>query len=194
MEELLLDTARDPEWVEDMARAHVDLVIAILEHCGELRVKPDGILLAEDLGCNSGPLFSPRSWDRIFRPHMERLGESLRRAGITFWMHSDGKIELYLERLIEVGVEVLNPLDVQAGMDAPLLRQRLGKRLAFHGNISTRAMAGTRGKLEEELARKIPLAREGGFIMHSDHSVPPDVSFEQYAWMQRRAQEIFEGR
>ena len=83
------------------------------------------------------------------------------------------------------------PLEVQAGLDTVELRGRLGENLAFYGNISARSMAGPREKLEAELLRKIPLARQGGYIMHSDHSVPPDVSFEQFSWMQRRAQEIF---
>ncbi len=194
MERLLVDLLDDPDWVEEMAATHVDLAIATLRRCLELGARPDGILWAEDLGCNSGPLFSPRSWDAIFRPHSARLGEFLRASSVDFWMHSDGKIDRYLERLIEVGVQVLNPLEVKAGMDAVELRRRLGEELAFYGNISATAMAGPREALELELARKVPLAREGGFILHSDHSVPPEVSFEAFSWLQRRAQEIFEGR
>jgi uroporphyrinogen decarboxylase len=149
--------------------------------------------LAEDLGHTTGPLFSPTSWDEIFKSHYLCFGEYLEKQGIDFWMHSDGRIHDYIDRFIEVGVKVVNPLEVKAGMDAVKLRKRYGKRLSFYGNISARAMAGSREDMEKELSRKIPLAREGGFIMHSDHSVPPQVSFERFCWMQRRAQEIFRG-
>ena len=72
------------------------------------------------------------------------------------------------------------------------LRKRYGNKLAFYGNISVQNMAGSREQLEQELKRKIPLAVDGGYILHSDHSVPPEVSFNQFCWMQKRAQEIFD--
>jgi len=194
MEALLMDLVDDPEWVEEMAAVHVDLVIDVVRHGAALGARPDGLLLAEDLGSTAGPLFSPRTWDALFRPHFERLASALREEEIDFWVHSDGRIDEFVERFVDVGVQVLNPLEVKAGMDAVELRRRVGDRLAFHGNISARAMAGPRDALEAELERKIPLARQGGFLMHSDHSVPPDVGYEQFAWMQRRAQEIFEAR
>ena len=193
MEARLVALILAPEWVQELASAHVALVVEIVRRCAALGARPDGLLLAEDLGSTAGPLFSPRTWDAVFGPSFGRLGSALRELGIDFWVHSDGRIEAYLERFLDVGVQVLNPLEVKASMDAVELRRRLGPRLAFYGNIDARAMAGPRDALEAELARKIPLAREGGYILHSDHSVPPDVGYERFAWMQRRAQEIFEG-
>jgi len=193
LEASLMDLVEDPDWVGEMVAVYVDLLLATVERCCALGAVPDGLFLAEDLGCTTGPLFSPRSWDELFRAHLARLGALLRERGIAFWMHSDGRIHPYLDRLIEVGVQVLNPLEVKAGMDAVELRARYGQNLAFYGGISARAMAAGRDELEAELCSKVPLGREGGYILHSDHSVPPDVGYEQFVWMQRRAQEIFEG-
>jgi len=192
MENLLMDLIEEPDWIAEMIGTYVDLLTATLDRCHALGAVPDGIFLAEDLGCSSGPLFSPRTWDALFRPRLEAFGEFLRQRGIAFWMHSDGRIQPYIDRLIEIGVQVLNPLEVKAGMDSVELRARYGRNLAFYGGISAQAMASGRAELELELQRKVPLAREGGYILHSDHSVPPDVSYEQFSWMQRRAQEIFE--
>ena len=191
MEALLMDVVLAPDWIEEMAKIHVDLLIAVMEKCLALGAKPDGIWWAEDLGANSGPLFSPRAWDKLLRPHYARFGEFLRRHGIDFWMHSDGRIHSYIDRLIDVGVQCLNPLQVQAGMDAVELRGQYGTRLAFYGGISAQVMAGPRPELEAVLQRIIPMARKGGYIMHSDHSAPPDISFEQFSRMQKRAEEIF---
>ena len=191
MEALLMDFALTPDWIEEMAQVHVDLLMAVMERCIALGAKPDGIWWAEDLGANSGPLFSPKSWDTLLGLHYARFGDFLRHHGIDFWMHSDGRIHSYLERLIDVGVQCLNPLQVQAGMDAVALRREFGDRLAFYGGISAQAMAGPRVELGAVLERIIPIARDGGYIMHSDHSVPPDVSFEQFCWLQKRAEEIF---
>jgi uroporphyrinogen decarboxylase len=193
MEELLVDSVQDPGWVDEMGAVHVDLVVDILKRCLDLGARPDGILWAEDLGTSIGPMFSPSGWDDFLRPHYRRFGEFLRREGIDFWLHSDGRIHEYVPRFIDVGVQVLNPLEVKAGMDAVQLREQFGRNLAYYGNISAQRMAGSRSELDEELRRKIPVAREGGYIMHSDHSVPPEVSLAQYRWMQDRAQEIFEG-
>jgi len=192
MVNLLMDIIEDPRWIEEMAWTHVDLLMDVLARCLQAGARPDGILLAEDLGHTGGPLFSPTSWDHIFRPALRKLGEFLGSREIDFWIHSDGRIHDYVERFIQIGVKALNPLEVKAGMDAVDLRNRFGKNLCLYGNISARAMAGPRKDLERELLRKIPLAREGGFILHSDHSVPPEVGFEQFSWMQKRAQEIFQ--
>ncbi|NQT54118.1 hypothetical protein HQ576_18830, partial [bacterium] len=85
----------------------------------------------------------------------------------------------------------LNPLEAKAGMDVVELRQRYGRSLAFYGNIDATKMGGPRDAVDAELRRKVPLARHGGYILHSDHSVPPDVTLERYRWILTRAREIF---
>ena len=173
MEKLLMDLLMYPDWVEDMAKTHLDLTTRILDHCLKLDMKPDGIMLTEDLGSKNGPLFSTETWNRIFQSHFHKLGEYLKSNGIAFWMHSCGMVEPHLDRIIETGVQVLNPLEAKAGMDAVKLRKRYGNNLAFYGNIDVQKMAGPKDQLERELQRKVPLAINGGYILHSDHSVPP---------------------
>jgi uroporphyrinogen decarboxylase len=67
-------------------------------------------------------------------------------------------------------------------MDLPELKREYGDSLAFMGGIDVRAMANPDPRLiEEEISTKIPIAKEGGgYIYHSDHSVPNNVSFQQY--------------
>jgi hypothetical protein len=52
-------------------------------------------------------------------------------------------------------------------------------------------MSGPLPELEAELRRKVPLARDGGYILHSDHSCPPEVSFERYCWLHQFAHRVF---
>jgi len=77
-------------------------------------------------------------------------------------------------------------------MDAVESRRRCGSHLALFGNIDAMKMSRPRDALEAELRRRVPLARAGGYIMHSHHSCPPEVSFDQYSWMHKSAQRIFE--
>lgn len=86
---------------------------------------------------------------------------------------------------------MLNPLEAKAGMDVVELRKRYGSRLAFYGNIDATKMAGPREVIESELRRKIPMARNGGYVFHSDHSCPPDVTLERYQWILNTARAIF---
>ena len=192
MQNLLMDIATDPDWVLDMANTYQDLVIAVLQRCFELGMKPDGFFLVEDLGSIRSMLMSPDSWRHISKPGVARLGSLLQQHGIDFWWHSCGAVQAVIDDLVECGVRMLNPLQASAGFDLVELRKRYGKRLGFYGNIDVRKMLGPRAELEEEIRRKLPVAREGGYVLHSDHSVPPQVSFDQYCWMLRTAREVFD--
>jgi len=192
MERLLLDVATDPDWVAEMADTYQDLVISILDKCLALGMRPDGFFMVEDLGWNLSLLISPGHWRRILRPAVVRLGEYLARHDIAFWIHSDGAIAPLLDDLIECGVQALNPLEVTAGCDSVEVRRRYGRRLALYGNIDVKKMLGPRAQLEAEIRRKAPLARQGGFIMHSDHSVPPQVSLDRYRGMLELARNVFD--
>jgi uroporphyrinogen decarboxylase len=191
MQRLLMDLVLAPDWFQDMADTYLDLVIDILGRCVELGMKPDGVFMVEDLGSTRAMLFSPATWRALLKPAYARLAAILARHGIDFWMHSCGAIEPVIDDLVEVGLAVLNPLQANAGLDAVALRRRYGRRLAFYGNIDVRKILGSQEELLAELRRKVPLARDGGFVFHSDHSIPPQVGFERYAWMLRTARELF---
>jgi uroporphyrinogen decarboxylase len=191
LDELLLDVVQEPGWCADMFATYTDLLIAVLQRGLDLGMKPDGLFLIEDMGFKTSLLISPKTWDALLRPCYERIHSLLRRHGIRFLMHTDGRMWDLLPRLIEVGVEALNPFECAAGMDIAELRRRYPRKLACYGNISAAGLLGERSALEQELLRKIPHAAGGGFIMHSDHSIPFGVRYEQYRWARQRAQEIF---
>ena len=194
MENLLTDVMISPDWVREMAESYQDLVIAVLRRCLDQGMKPDGVFTADDLGSSTGPLMAPGLWCDLFQPSVARLGDFLRENGIDFWMHSDGAIGMLIDPMVDAGVRVLNPLEAKAGMDVVELRRRYGDRLAFFGNIDATKMYGPIEGIEAELRRKIPLACDGGYIMHSDHSCPPEVSFERYCWIHKRAHALFDER
>ncbi|MCD6219136.1 hypothetical protein J7K43_01980 [Candidatus Calescamantes bacterium] len=67
--------------------------------------------------------------------------------------------------------------------DVRKLKKIYGKDLVFVGNIDVRKLSGTKEEIEEEVRSKILIAKEnGGYIYHSDHSVPPSVNFENYKY------------
>ena len=182
-EQSLLDVHDNPTFIGEMANAHVDLVIATLARARDEGIVPDGYYMGEDLGYRSGTLFSPRSYRDVLWPAQRRLGDYLHSQNISFFMHTDGDIRAIIPDLIGAGIEVLQPLEARVGLHVRDLKREYGKDLCFFGNISVEALAGSKEVIEQEVREKVLAAMPGGgYIYHSDHSVPHNVSFEQYQY------------
>jgi uroporphyrinogen decarboxylase len=183
-DQTLIDLLEDPVLLAEMFDAHVTFIIEILEDIISRGLLPDGLFISEDIAYRSGPYFSPKTYRELLFPYHRKLGDFLRGKKIDYFMHSDGDLRLLIPDLIDAGFNVLQPLEAQCGMDVVELKREYGNHLTFMGNISVLAMAGSRGEIEEEIQRKIPVAmKDGGYIFHSDHSVPPDVSWENYQYV-----------
>jgi len=88
----------------------------------------------------------------------------------------------FIPLYIEAGFDCIQPLEVKAGNNMLKLKKDYGDYLAFMGGIDVRAMSSTDpDAIVKEISSKIPVVKKGGgYIYHSDHSVPDDVSFQQY--------------
>ncbi len=180
-EATLYELHDDPELIRDMAATYTTFLTQVIARCLAEPIVFDGFYMIEDLAGTNGMLFSPGMWRELFKPSVERIGEFLRDNDLAFWMHSCGNGEPVYEDLIECGLQVINPLEAKSGLDVRQLKKSYGDRLTFFGNIDVRAMAGSAEEIENEIRAKLPPARQnGGYIYHSDHSVPPEVSFERY--------------
>ena len=178
-EETLMDMIEDPEFIIDIASTYLNFQKKIIDKCITEGIKFDGFICTDDVAATNGMLFSPRTWRKIYKPLIKDLGNFLKERNIHFWMHCCGNAEAIFEDLIECGLQVINPLEVKSGLDVCKLKSKYEGRLAFYGNITASEMTN-KEKITKELKRKIPLFKDGGFIFHSDHSVPSDVSFDQY--------------
>jgi uroporphyrinogen decarboxylase len=93
-------------------------------------------------------------------------------------MHSCGFIEPLLPDIVQTGVEMLNPLEIKAGMDPFKLKELYGDKLAFHGGINAQIYDDI-DRVMAEMERIIPKMKEGGgYVFASDHSIPNSVSYE----------------
>ncbi len=183
-EQLMLDMAMDPDWVREMAEAQVELVIEILRHCVHLDMKPDALFLVDDVACNRGLLFSPDMWRAAFRPLYKRLGDFLHTNEIWFWLHCCGNCEALIPDYLDCGLDVLQPLQAHAGMDIRKLKKVFGDDLTFWGNVDVTKLSGAAEACREEVRKKLMAGKAGGgYIYHSDHSIPPEVDFERYQWI-----------
>jgi len=182
-EATLMDLVAEPEWMEEMFCHVTDLTISTLEHSISLGMKPDALFLCEDLGDMRSTLFSPAIVKSLIFPQYRKLADFLHKNSIHLFLHCDGKIDSLIPLFIEAGIDVLQPLQANCGLDIVDLKQRFGKDITFFGNIGVEAFNNGKDAIRDEMNRKIPIAKEGGgYIFHSDHSIPPDVKYETFQY------------
>jgi uroporphyrinogen decarboxylase len=140
----------------------------------------DLVQIGEDLGTQQGPIMSPASFRKIYKPRMRRLLESIRRkTAARVYLHSCGSIYRFIPDLIECGVQVLNPVQVNAKeMDSARLKREFGQDLTFWGGGCDPVVLGTRtpGEVVADVKRRIDdLAPGGGYVFGSVHNIQANV-------------------
>jgi uroporphyrinogen decarboxylase len=142
----------------------------------------DIISESEDLGMQDRLLVSPQVFRRLIQPRLRQLFAAIKAAApnVKILLHSDGAILPLLPDLIEIGVDILNPVQVSAeGMgDTAFLKREFGRDLTFWGGIDTQRILafGTCQDVREEVQRRIDdLAPGGGYVLASVHNIQADV-------------------
>lgn len=179
---VLMSMIEDPEWVNDMFMTDAKVCVAIAEEMMARGFDFDAGWVFDDLGFKHKGFFSPAAYRELLMPAHKLICDSFKARGKPMLLHSCGYVTEFVPLFIEAGFDCLQPLEVKAGNDLVALKQTFGDRLAFMGGIDVRAMADPDPEvIEREVSLKLPIAKEGGgYIYHSDHSVPDNVSFQQY--------------
>ena len=181
-EQLLMAMVTDPDWVKDMILTIARLQVKMMEMMLKKGFEFDGAFLFNDMGYRNGLLFSPETYRKTHKEADEMVYSFCHQRNMPVILHSCGCVKEIIPDLIEVGLDCLQPLEVKAGMDVRELKEKYGDRLSFMGGIDARAMADPDPNvIEEEIKSKFEVAKKGGgYIYHSDHSIPNNVSFKQY--------------
>jgi uroporphyrinogen decarboxylase len=184
-ERLLMAMAEEPDWVADMFLTSARVAVANLRYALDQGLQFDGVFAYNDMGYRNASLFSPAMYRRLQKPADELVYGFCHEVGLKVILHSCGNVSALVPDLIDAGLDCLQPLEVKSGMNLVELKRLYGDRLAFMGGIDVRAMAAEDPALiEEEIATKLPVAMEGGgYIYHSDHSVPDNISFDRYCYV-----------
>lgn len=181
LERMLIAMVEEPEWIADMFAVHTRLIIDLYEAIRAQGLVCDAAWLSDDLGYRSAPLISPPMYRELVMPYHRQACERFAQDGLKTILHSDGDVRPLIPYFLEAGFTCLHPLEVKAGLDVGQLKAQYGKRLICFGNIDVRCLAGTREEIEAEVRTKVAAGKEdGGYIFHSDHSVPSDVSLDNY--------------
>ena len=179
-ERTLLAMAAEPEWIKDVFETQLDMDIALGDMVWDAGYHFDEMMWWDDMGYKGTQFFSLAMYRELLRPAHKRACDWAHSKGLRVRLHSCGNISAFIPDLIEIGVEMLNPVEVKAGLDPVALKKQYGDRLGFHGGLNA-VLYDRPERLWDEMRRVVPeMKKNGGYIISSDHSVPETVSLADF--------------
>ncbi len=185
----LKDLYKNRAFSERMMDVIAERWIAVAEKAlDECAGNVDIVFFGDDLASQLAPLFSPDIYREIIKPRHARMIAAVKaRADVRLLYHSCGAVTPFIDDLIEIGVDALNPVQVTArDMEPASLKKRWGERIAFWGGINTQEVLpfGTPGEVRAEVRRVIDiLSPGGGFVLNSVHNIQNDVATDNIVAM-----------
>jgi uroporphyrinogen decarboxylase len=147
----------------------------------ELGDNVDIIKIGDDLGTQDRLMISPRMYQRILKPiHADYITYIKERTKAKIFFHTDGDVFDLIDDFVEIGVDILNPIQTAAGKmaDLPELKRRYGNNLVLCGAVDTQRILpyGTPEQVRQEVKRVIEiLAPGGGYMLASVHTIMNEV-------------------
>jgi len=178
----LMAMIEDPEWVRDVVAVHTEVVLRSWQAVIDAGAQPDGLWIYGDMAFNHATMCSPAMYRDLVWPFHKQMADWAHQRGMKVIYHTDGRVSGVLDMYIEAGFDCLQPIEAKAGMDIRKFAPTHGDRLAMFGNIDVMKMAtNDLDLLEEEIRTKFAAGMATrGYAYHSDHSVPPQVSWDTY--------------
>jgi uroporphyrinogen decarboxylase len=183
MQNLMIDLASN----ETLACAFLDEMVELKIKFWEMALPPlsdliDVISEADDYGTQTSQLISPRMFRKIFKPRLQTLFARIHQLApqAKLFFHSDGNIRPILPDLIEIGIDILNPIHITAtGMEPGALKRDFGRDVClWGGGVETQNVLpfGTPQEVKDNVRRNIDaLAPGGGYVFNTIHNIQADV-------------------
>ncbi len=183
MEKLMMDFLEQPDqaaYVLDRVTANAEFMARRFAQAG-----CDGLLCGDDIAMQHKMMFHPNLWREWFKPRWARVWKTARevKPDIQIFYHSDGNVEAVIPDLMEIGLDILNPVQPEC-VDPAKLKVQYGDRLAFWGCIGTQTTFpfGTPQEMRETVRRTIEtVGKGGGLFLAPTHVLEPEVPWENIA-------------
>jgi len=194
-DKLFMDFALDPE----LAHALLSRISGLINEMYREYLKAVGpyvqvVCITDDQGTQSSLMISPEMFREFIKPYLKtQIGTIKETAEVKVLMHCDGAILPIMADLIEIGVDIINPIQtvVKGFEDTRALKAEYGDRICFHGAIDVQQVMpnATPGEIRQEVARRIhDLGPEGGYILAPCHNINIDIPVENVVAMFEAAQ------
>lgn len=174
----LIDLYENPSFVNELLDRLLKYRLEMGKRFVEIGV--DCIQLGDDVGAQTGMIVHPNLWRKYFKPRMKILIDELKKhGGIYIWYHSDGNIEPIIPDLIEIGVDILNPIQPDC-MDPAKIKEKYGEKISLHGTISVQETMqfGSEEEVKREVITRVKTCGYGGgLIIAPAHGLQPSTPF-----------------
>ncbi|MDX1285129.1 MAG: uroporphyrinogen decarboxylase family protein [Draconibacterium sp.] len=190
MDNFMMDLYLEPENVEKLLDAlmekHLESLGKVCEAVGDV---VDFLKFGDDLGGMNGPFMDTETYRKFFKPRHKQLCDFAKQnSSAHTYLHSCGSIYQLIPDLIEVGFEVLNPVQTQGwDMEPERLKREFGNEVTFWGGgvetVGTLNI-GTPEKVRSEVLERLEImSKDGGFVFNTVHNILPDVPPENIVAM-----------
>lgn len=189
-ENFLIAMYEEPEWVTDVFDTYLTTSLDLAQRILDAGYKFDAVFWQDDMGYKGSTFFSLDMYRELLKPFHKKAADWAHERGLHVRLHSCGFIEPIIPDLIDIGIEMLNPMEIKAGMDPAKLKSLYGDKLAFHGGINAQIWDKPE-IVKAEMERIIPTMKEGGgYVFASDHSIPASVSLENMKMISELAHKL----
>ena len=169
-----------PALMHEMMEFFADFIIETSRPILE-KVHVDYFVLNEDMAMKGGPLLGPDTFRTFIFPHLKRLVDFFRSHGTRYIaVDCDGDPTALIPLLLDAGVDTLWPIERASNVSPQQWRKQFGRSLRLWGGVDKRILSRGRDAVRLHLQEFIPLIEEGGFIPTVDHTVPPEVSWDDF--------------
>lgn len=200
MENALVEIISDPELAYTMLGRCVDFSIELAERACS-RFPLDWLWTGDDVASQTAMIMSPASWRTLIKPHLARLFAVGKKYNLWVAYHCCGALRPIIPDLIEIGMDVLNPVQGNCpGMDPLELKAEFGDQITFMGGVDTQDLLPNGSVIE--VRRQTDRLLEGmtsgggGYILAASHTIPPETPDDNIFAMYEQAgisrEEIFE--
>lgn len=192
IDNFLMDIYTEPEEVERLVAALTEKHLVTLQKvCEALGDVVDILRFGDDLGMDTGLFMAPEKYRAIFKPYHRQLCDYVHsHSNMKVLLHSCGSIYPIIGDLIDVGYDILNPVQTTARqMDPVVLKREFGRDITFWGggcNTRTVLNRATPSEVYDYTRRMIDIfMQDGGFVFNQEHNIMPDVPPENILAMYR---------
>jgi uroporphyrinogen decarboxylase len=180
MDTFMMDMMDNREFAETLLDVVMDIRIGMAEKYARYGV--DILMLGDDVSTQIDMMISPALWRELIKPRLARIISSAKqlKPDLLVFYHGDGNLQIIIPDLIEIGVDILNPVQPEC-MDPVAVKKEYGHRLSFWGTIGTQTTLpyGSPGNVEQMVKRMIEtVGAGGGLLIAPTHMIEPDVPWE----------------
>lgn len=195
-EDLMLDPERSCYIFDRILDFYFKMGEQLFKEVGEYA---DVVICSDDISGQNGPLISPQLYRELIKPRQAKLFKFVHdhtKAKLLY--HTCGTVIPFMDDLIEIGIDILNPVQVAAkDMDTKVLKSRYGNKVGFWGGIDTQKVLpfGSTEDVKSEVEKRISeLGEDGGYVLNSVHNIQPGVKPENVVAMFNHAKQFSQNK